>query len=162
MNVFYFAYGSNMNPDRIRHRIPEARAVGRAYVKGWKLKERLYADIDRARGGRVWGVLYLITVSELHRLDAYEGFPSVYESFEVECYLDETHKVKAVTYSMTKRTKEEREGLKYPNDYRLICSAGASFHGVKNEFRSKEDPPSRFSLSEKRFIQGRLFGRYEG
>ena len=56
-NRFYFAYGSNMNPDRIRERIPNARVVGRATIRGWRLVERLYADIERAKGGRVEGVL---------------------------------------------------------------------------------------------------------
>ena len=74
----YFAYGSNLNPEQIRRRIPEARAVGRATLRGWKLVERLYADIERSRGSRVEGVLYLVTKTELHRLDLYEGYPSVY------------------------------------------------------------------------------------
>ena len=42
-----------------RRRISEARAVGRATLRGWKLVERLYADIERSRGSRVEGVLYL-------------------------------------------------------------------------------------------------------
>ena len=49
----YFAYGSNMNPERIRQRIPDARPVGRATLKGWRLVERLYADIERHPLGRV-------------------------------------------------------------------------------------------------------------
>ena len=48
-NLFYFAYGSNMNPDRIRQRIPFARAIGKAEIRGWKIAERLYADIDREK-----------------------------------------------------------------------------------------------------------------
>ena len=35
----YFAYGSNMNPERIRQRIPEARPVGRATLRGWRIVE---------------------------------------------------------------------------------------------------------------------------
>ena len=121
MNSFYFAYGSNMNPDRIRERIPQARLVGKATIKGWRLRERLYADIERARGGRVEGVLYLVTESELHRLDAYEGYPSVYGGVQVDAYLDAKHKVYAVTYAMTEATKKEREGKEYPRAYRLLC-----------------------------------------
>ena len=70
MNRFYFAYGSNMNPDRIRERIPGARLVGKAIIKGWKLAERLYADIERSRGARVEGVLYLVNETERFRLDS--------------------------------------------------------------------------------------------
>ena len=46
-----------MNPERIRQRIPEARPVGRATLRGWRLVERLYADVEKARGGRAEGKL---------------------------------------------------------------------------------------------------------
>ena len=133
-HLFYFAYGSNMNPDRIRQRIPFARAIGKAEIRGWKIAERLYADIDREKGGRVEGVLYCLSQSELRQLDAYEGYPSVYDSFMVNAYLDDGHKVKAVTYAMTAKTKAEREGKAYPEDYRIICAVGARWWGVKNSF----------------------------
>ena len=141
MNRFYFAYGSNMNPDRIRERIPQARVVGRATIYGWRLVERLYADIERAKGGRVEGVLYLVSDGEMYRLDAYEGYPRVYESIGVNAYLDSTHKVSAFTYSMTAATKRERDGKPYPKSYRLLCSTGANWHGVRNLFHRKDDPP---------------------
>ena len=145
-NRFYFADGSTMNPDRIRERIPNARVVGRATIRGWRLVERLYADIERAKGGRVEGVLYLVTETEMHRLDSYEGYPSVYGTVSLNAYLDAEHKVYAFTYAMTKEAKASREGKSYPRDYRLICSAGAHWHGVKNEFRRKDDPPFSFGL----------------
>ena len=84
----YFAYGSNMNPERIRQRIPEARPVGRATLRGWRIVERLYADIEKARGGRVEGVLYLVTRTELHRLDLCEGYPTVYNCVKVIVHAD--------------------------------------------------------------------------
>ena len=142
-NGFYFAYGSNMNPDRIRERIPGARLVGKATIKGWRLVERLYADIDRSFGGRVEGVLYLVTPSEVARLDAYEGYPRVYSTVDVNAYLDATHKVRAFTYTMTKETKAERAGKPYPLGYCIICSHGAILHGVKDAFRRAGDPPYR-------------------
>ena len=84
MNTFYFAYGSNMNPVRIRQRIPQARLVGKATIKGWRLVERLYADIERAKGRTVEGVLYLVSQTELYRLDSYEGYPHIYGDVQVE------------------------------------------------------------------------------
>ena len=102
----YFAYGSNMNPEQIRRRIPEARAVGRATLKGWRLVERLYADIERSRGSRVEGVLYLVTKTELHRLDLYEGYPSVYNCVKVIVHAELMgsrairYRVPAFTYAM--------------------------------------------------------------
>ena len=130
MNYLYFAYGSNMNPERIRYRIPEARGLGRAVLKGYKLTERLYADIDRARGGLVEGVLYCISETELRRLDFYEGYPKTYErkAVMVEAYLmgmDRPTRVPVITYEMTAETKKEREGKKFPDDSRIICAVGA-------------------------------------
>ena len=133
-HLFYFAYGSNMNPDRIRQRIPFARAIGKAEIRGWKITERLYADIDRAQGGRVEGVLYLLTPSEIRQLDAYEGYPTVYDSFTVNAYLDDGHKVRAITYAMTAKTKAERNGKPYPDSYRILCAVGARYWNVKNSF----------------------------
>lgn len=153
-NHFYFAYGSNMNPDRIGERIPKARLVGKAYIKGWTIKERLYADIERKIGGRVEGVLYLITDSELHILDTYEGFPRIYNSIGINAYLDEKHKVYAFTYVMTPKAIKDRKHLPYPMGYRLICSHGARVHGVKDSFGKPDDPPYRapcgaFTMREK-------------
>jgi len=118
-NFLYFAYGSNMNPERIRQRIPDARPVGRATLRGWRLVERLYADIERSRGGRVEGVLYLVTRTELHRLDAYEGYPKVYDCVRVVVHAElmgnraTRYRVPAFTYAMTERTRRERDGKPY-------------------------------------------------
>ena len=142
MNYLYFAYGSNMNPERIRYRIPEARALGRATLKGWKVTERLYADIDRARGGRVEGVLYCVSETELRRLDFYEGYPKTYERVAVMVGaslmgMNTPTRIPAITYVMTEETKKEREGKKYPDDYRIICAVGARYWGLKrNAFGS--------------------------
>ena len=79
-NRFYFAYGSNMNPDRIRQRIPQARPVGTAFILGWRIKERLYADIDKAKAGRVDGVLYLLlpngTIYDMHGIQIQKNRPN--------------------------------------------------------------------------------------
>ena len=137
-NFLYFAYGSNMNPERIRTRIPDARPVGRATLRGWRLVERLYADIERAKGGRVDGVLYCVTPTELHRLDAYEGFPRIYDCIEVCVYAElmgkeaERHRVPAFTYVMTDAMRRERAGKKYPADYRIICAVGARYWKLPN------------------------------
>ena len=139
-NRFYFAYGSNMNPDRIRQRIPQARPVGTAFILGWRIKERLYADIERSKGGRVDGVLYLLTPSEIYTLDAYEGYPRTYGCVELDALIDPEHKVSAFTYVMTATARCEREGQRYPESYRLVCSAGAQWHGIRDAFHRKGDP----------------------
>ena len=136
----YFAYGSNLNPERMRRRIPDARPVGRATLRGWRLVERLYADIEKARGGRVEGVLYLVTPTELRRLDAYEGYPNIYNCVKVIVHAElmgnrmTRYRVPAFTYAMTPSTRKERNGKPYPDDYRIVCATGARYWGLPNAF----------------------------
>ena len=136
----YFAYGSNLNPERMRRRIPDARPVGRATLRGWRLVERLYADIEKARGGRVEGVLYLVTPTELRRLDAYEGYPNVYNCVKVIVHAElmgnraTRYRIPAFTYAMTPATRKARDGKPYPADYRIVCATGARYWGLPNAF----------------------------
>jgi gamma-glutamylcyclotransferase (GGCT)/AIG2-like uncharacterized protein YtfP len=63
-------------------RCPGARVLGRASLPGWTLcfnrrsthQGGGVASIRKARGSRVWGVLYEIGPSCLKALDRYEGF----------------------------------------------------------------------------------------
>ena len=140
----YFAYGSNLSPWRIRERIPGARPLGNAWVDGYRLVERLYADIEPCEGARVWGFLYVITEEEAMRLDVFEGFPRVYDIEGVNAHLDAKHSVVAYTYRMTEAAVRTRSGQPYPRDYRLICSAGAHARGIPNPFHRKGDPKFGF------------------
>ena len=48
----YFAYGSNMDTARMLARCPGARLVGAATLPGFRLVERLYADVEPSAGVR--------------------------------------------------------------------------------------------------------------
>ena len=136
----YFAYGSNMDPAQMRRRIPDARVVGRAVLKGWRIAERLYADIEKSRGGRVYGVLYLLSAKEMRRLDIYEGYPRTYECGKVVVHAEVMgsrsvrYRVPAYTYFMTKEARRTRSGRRYPESYRATCAAGARFWGLPSAF----------------------------
>ena len=43
----------------------------------------------------------------------------------------------ALIYEMTPKTKEIRNGLPYPEEYRKICREGANLHRIKNHFIRK-------------------------
>lgn len=129
----YFAYGSNMNAARMAFRLPCARRVGVGYINGWTLKERLYADISRQPRQRVWGVLYALTQAELNILDRYEGYPTIYRDIEVAVHTDKGI-VRAMSYMMTERTRRLRDGIPYPDYYRLLCSLGARQNGIPDGF----------------------------
>jgi hypothetical protein len=99
-----------------------------------RLAERLYADIDFVSGSTVKGVLYLISEANLTRLDAYEGYPKVYRRLWLEVEFDGGI-YQAITYEMSRWTKFIRSSKRYPEEYRKICSFGADYYGIKNNFK---------------------------
>ena len=96
--------------------------------------ERLYADIDFVPGATVEGVLYLISEANLARLDACEGYPKVYRRLWLEVEYDGGI-YQAITYEMSRWTKFIRRRKRYPEEYRKICSFGADYYGIKNNFK---------------------------
>lgn len=127
----YFAYGSNMNRLRASLRIPGALDIGRAELTGWKVVERLYADIVPKAGATAEGVLYRVGDEEIAALDRYEGHPAVYER-RVVTAVWRGRPVRAWTYFMVEPTVTNRTGLRYPEWYRLICRDGARQHGLRH------------------------------
>ena len=78
--VFYFAYGSNTDPDRFRARVGEWRSRRKARLDGHRLRFAASvqseggggAVIDGADTGHVDGVLYEITEAQMARMDREE------------------------------------------------------------------------------------------
>jgi hypothetical protein len=75
-----FAYGSNMHPERMRTRVPDARALGAAALSDHRLALNkrgrdgsAKANLVRQRGDRVWGVVWELEATEVAVLDGYEG-----------------------------------------------------------------------------------------
>ena len=99
-----------------------------------RLAERLYADIDFVSGATVEGVLYLISEANLTRLDACEGYPKVYRRLWLEVEFDGGI-YQAITYEMSRWTKFIRRSKRYPEEYRKICSFGADYYGIKDNFK---------------------------
>ena len=96
--VIYFAYGSNLSTEQMRHRCPYSLPIGLGHLEGWGwiINARGYANIVRlsdlpardtgrerpepvvsAEGG-VYGLLYLVPPSDEEKLDGYEGVPWAY------------------------------------------------------------------------------------
>ena len=79
MSHYYFAYGSNMSSARLRERVPEARALGRAQLAGFRLTWNKpgrdgsgKANIVVAEAEIVWGVVYELLPSDWTPLDRIE------------------------------------------------------------------------------------------
>lgn len=129
--MLYFAYGSNMNAARMAKRVPCAICKGTATLYGWRLCERLYADIERADGERVDGVLWEIVARGLETLDRYEGYPDVYTGGLCKVWKRGAKRpIEAYVYYMTEHARAARARLPYPEEYRLICAEGAVDHGI--------------------------------
>lgn len=132
--IYYFAYGSNMNSTQMTDRCPESSYFGTGVLRGYRLTERLFADIDAAEGECVHGVVYDVTDNDLKKLDGYEGVHSnKYRRFllDIEC---NGRTIPAYVYEMTEQTKKERDGKPYADAYRKKCSDGAVKHGIPDEF----------------------------
>ncbi len=84
--TLYFAYGSNLDPARMRRRCPTAAPVGPATLWGWRLAfgghSRVWggpvATLVRAANERVDGLLYELALADLAELDRVEGHPLSY------------------------------------------------------------------------------------
>jgi gamma-glutamylcyclotransferase (GGCT)/AIG2-like uncharacterized protein YtfP len=80
--MFYFAYGSNLDPDQMHERGPGHRVIGLGALREHHLVFPLYSNrwgggvssVQPHHGHTVWGVLYELTEDDLRRLDEIEGF----------------------------------------------------------------------------------------
>lgn len=85
--LLYFAYGSNLHPERLRRRTPSAGLVGTCELRGWRLSFEkrgqdgsAKATIAPARDGRVHGAVYEIAAAEKPALDRIEGLNRGYHA----------------------------------------------------------------------------------
>ena len=71
----YFAYGSNMDEERMKGRCPGARLTGAAKLADYRfaLDERSVATVIPEKGSAVFGLLWGITPDCEAALDGYEG-----------------------------------------------------------------------------------------
>ena len=84
-----FAYGSNMNINRLRERVPSATKFANAYITGYRLECNKISRKDGSAKANilqtgndvniVWGVLFVINNNEKPALDRLEGLGYGYE-----------------------------------------------------------------------------------
>jgi len=97
--MLYFAYGMNTNQEEMRHRCPQARAIGAARLLDHTFRFAQHADVVVEPGCYVDGVLWDITDQCLQALDQLEGYPYYYNRAELEVDF-EGHVFHATTYFM--------------------------------------------------------------
>ena len=75
---YYISYGSNLSVEQMAHRCPDAKIVGMAAIKDWKLVFRVHANIEPCEGRVVPVLIWEISGRDERNLDLYEGYPSYY------------------------------------------------------------------------------------
>lgn len=141
----YFAYGSNMNPERMKLRGINYSQRKPATLKAWKLKfnkaasknpEEGYANIVLNVNGTVEGILYEIDDPDLSKLDKYEGYPDHYCRILVKVLLNDGQKVEAITY--VANSNKIRNGLRPSKEYLSHLLKGCDLLSEKYCKRLKE------------------------
>ena len=127
----YFAYGSNLSPQRLQARVPGAVAMGAARLPHWTLcfdkhgrDGSAKASIRRAVGQEVWGAVYRIDPGDRAPLDAAEGLGTEYTLCEVQVRTVLGHVQNAYTYVALRR----KEGLRVEQWYVDHIIAGITEH----------------------------------
>jgi gamma-glutamylcyclotransferase (GGCT)/AIG2-like uncharacterized protein YtfP len=75
----YFAYGHNTDTKEFKKRIPNATFVDTAVLPNYKLSFHTWADIERAEGEEVFGVVWKVPEKNITDLDWFEGLGRDYK-----------------------------------------------------------------------------------
>ncbi len=121
--VSYFAYGSNMNPDRMREREVVFYSRELLILSGWSLKfhkitiqpNKGAANIVPDESGAVQGILYKVTMEGISNLDKFEHYPIEYDRVSLRVPFDEDDEKLILTYIA--HPHKTREGLKPSRSY---------------------------------------------
>ena len=78
---YYFAYGSNLHHLQMKKRCPNCSFIKKIILHNYRLTFRSKygaADIEKKKGGKVYGGLYVISKPAERKLDIYEEYPTLY------------------------------------------------------------------------------------
>lgn len=124
MKKYYLAYGSNLNIQQMKHRCPDAKPIGTAWIKDYQLlfkgsKTGSYLTIEKAEKSKVPVAVWEVSEADERRLDVYEGCPTFYYKTEMEVTVNR-RKIKAFVYIM----HEDRPLGKPSGQYIRTCLEG--------------------------------------
>jgi len=135
--ILYFAYGSNLSVSQMKQRCPGSKLLYKGYLRDYKLVFSRYsstwhgsvADVIRAEGRHVWGLIYEMKKADLKSLDSFEGFPRMYNRKLTTVYNEKNQSIKNVwTYYIVHKFKNGRPAKRYLN---IIKTAAFNFNFPK-------------------------------
>jgi gamma-glutamylcyclotransferase len=114
----YFAYGSNLSKQQMKHRCPDSKPLFtatlpnyRRVITGWDRQWRGgVATIMRANGEKVRGGVYEISDADLRKLDKYE---STYSRQTVTVYDEDSTPHEVLTYVKNGQLEPSRPSQAY-------------------------------------------------
>ncbi len=138
MTLYYFAYGSNLHPERLRNRVPSAEFVEVAVYpdRALQFSKRsrdgsAKATVVPALGSRVFGATYRIDESEKPLLDRAEGLGQGYAEGWQSLPLS-TGVVRSFHYIAASDYIDST--LRPYHWYKELVLAGARYHGLPDAY----------------------------
>jgi gamma-glutamylcyclotransferase (GGCT)/AIG2-like uncharacterized protein YtfP len=116
-DIFYLAYGSNMNVEQMKKRCPNALLVERTYIKDYQLEFNKHATIEPLKGSKVPALLWKLQPSDVDELDRYEGVASGYYYKSYVNITINNKRVQALVYIMAVVGIESKGLRTYPQDF---------------------------------------------
>lgn len=140
MKKYYLAYGSNLNVEQMKHRCPDAKPIGTAWIRDYQLlfkgsKTGSYLTIEKAEKSKVPVAVWEVSEADERRLDLYEGYPNFYYKKEMELpvKLHENGKTKPITAFVYIMHEERPLGI--PSSYYVrTCVQGYRDFGFKLKY----------------------------
>jgi gamma-glutamylcyclotransferase len=142
----YFAYGSNLDWDRMKDRCPQSVKLYRAVLRDHCLaftrtstKGHGVADIVESQGENTWGVVYEVPEDNLPKLNKCEGYKSNRLKYEnsynpefIVVYIENEHArpVRVIAYKAIETPGPHVPNREYLNH--IIC--GARHWGLPAEY----------------------------
>jgi hypothetical protein len=137
----YFAYGSNLHPERLRRRIPGAELLGVGRLADHRLAFHKRSWVDGsgkcdavpAAGESVHGALFRLPESGRERLATFEGLGQGYEEFEGQV-LAASGAVDAFLYRAQPQAIDD--DLRPFEWYKALVLVGVEFHDFPAPYRA--------------------------
>jgi len=145
--LYYFAYGSNMDEDRMKKRDVEFFAKLRGILRGWELAFNKvndskdgagFTNIMKKDSGIVEGIIYKTNEESIKKLDGREGYPDHYGKKEMSVELQNGEFLNCVVYIAN--PAKVRKGLMPEKWYLSHLLKGKEFLSEKYFTRLKNTP----------------------
>jgi len=139
-DIWYFAYGSNLEIDQKERRTGPIRDAKRSRLDGYRLVfNKLGSDgtgkanIARNPASHVWGVVYLCSQVTLEKMDGWEGVANGdYRRIIVRVQTDQGEELEAMTYVAGESFI--RPSLVPARNYLQRIVDGARYHKLPDDY----------------------------